>query len=599
MRVSGEAVIEPAADISRPSGGLAPAHLKLLTSVMADLGTLNAPAEEAFLAITAVLGDSSTILGEVRTSFEGLIGHLQSSGTTSNIEGLRQAAERIATLSVKSGGSNEVLVQLDGVVRQIEANLSSLSKVIAEVGGLAINAKIEAALIAAAGIDFTVFTSEIQRLRGLAQEAIGQTGGRLHSLRRVILDALSEEHTFERSAAAELAGVQERLRDGIAIIAQQHQAASAAVQRASLHSQDTAQRVVASMMELQFNDTACQRIQHVRDAMATIIELAQAGAEENISLLVGAVCRLQALQLSRTAADYQDRVEALIVHLREITNDALKICAEADAAVSNDKNSVGDKRGGSFIGTLEKDVSIGAQLLNREAAGQERVRAVIHSVSTGFTEMKRDIDSLHSIDADMRVMGLNATFKCTRLGPSGRALGVIAQELRSCSKRTEEISGQISRLLLTAIDISGTLGTSENNDAEMVSELGKWMMSSSLDLGSLSRTLEESLDKLRQDGERVAHLLSNTANKITVHRHMSAALLTAGQKLNGIADATGVQGADIDVVGERIRSLLANHYTMQSERLIHELFADHFDDETAEASAEAPATETDIDDLLF
>jgi hypothetical protein len=199
----------------------------------------------------------------------------------------------------------------------------------------------------------------------------------------------------------------------------------------------------------------------------------------------------------------------------------------------------------------------------------------------------------------MRVMGLNATFKCTRLGDAGRALGVIAHELRSCSKRTEEISEQISKLLLTAIDISGALGTDESSDAQMVSELGKWMMNSSLDLGALSMKLEATLEKLRKDGERVATQLTDTADKITVHHRMSEALLTARTKLEAIAEATGIQGTDVDVVSERIRTLLEGHYTMQSERLIHKLFVDCFDDEKVEQTAGSSTAEPDIDDLLF
>jgi hypothetical protein len=80
---------------------------------------------------------------------------------------------------------------------------------------------------------------------------------------------------------------------------------------------------------------------------------------------------------------------------------------------------------------------------------------------------------------------------------------------------------------------------------------------------------------------------------------MHQALTQAAERLEGVAALTGVDGADIEVMSERIRTLLAGHYTMQSERLIHQIFADCFSDEHAKTSIAAPAADASIDDLLF
>jgi len=569
-----------------------------LTSVMAELGTLNGPAEEAFLAIGSVLGEASGLLGGIQDSFASLVERLDGSEATATANGLERATERIASLAGGNQGSVEMLVRLGDVVRQIEGRLLALSKVVGEVGALAINAKIQASLIETGGTDFTVFTAEIERLGILAGQNIDRTGGRLRELERTITEALSGEHDFERAAADELGRVQGRLAEGLTILAAQRKTAAAAVERVGRHSSDTAQRVVACMTELQFNDTACQRIEHVRDAMGIVTELVRSGTEENIEALVGAVCRLQALQLSRTAADYQERVEILIANLTEIAMDTRGIVDDSEAAISSGEHAVGGHERGSFIDLLEGDITLAARLLTDQAAGRERVKAIVQTVSTGFAQMATDLDAIHSIDADMRVMGLNATFKCARLGDHGRALGVIAHELRSCSKRTEEVSGQISGLLQNAMDVSKGLGAQEGSDAAIVSELGRSMINSLVNLGALSSALDGVLGKLHHDGDRVASLLGGAADTITVHHRMSASLTQAAAKLAGVADLIGIDDADIAGVGERIRTLLAGHYTMQSERLIHQIFADCFSDEPSATTA-ASEPSANIDDLLF
>jgi hypothetical protein len=592
--------VHPTRKHAGPPAGNAAAYLHILTSVQTELGMLHEPAEEAFLAIGSVLGGASGILGDIKTSFATLVERLNGPEATTTASNLMKATEQIESLAGGEHGSAVVLDQLGAVSKRIGQRLGALTKVVTEVDSLSINAKIQASLIVSGGIDFTVFTSEINRLGVLATQTIGQTSVRLRALERSIASALAGEQSFERDAAGQLAAVRGRLAAGLAILVNQHRTAASAVERVGHHSTVMAQRVAACMTDLQFNDTACQRIEHVRDAIAIVRDLAASGDEENIDTLVGAVCRLQALQLSRTATEYRDRVEALVINLRGIANDASGILIDADAAIHSEQRERGVNGHDSFISSLESDITLAARLLNGQASERERVNGVMQSVSAGFADMEKDIEAIHSIDSDMRVMGLNATFKCGRLGRDGLALGVIAQELRSCSKRTEEFSGQISDLLKDALSVSKSLGTQEDSDSVLVSELGCTMSNALVDLGALSVSLDATLEKLHRDSDMVTNMLRGAAARIVIHRRMHEALTQATEKLAGVADLTGIDGADIEAMGERIRTLLAGHYTMQSERLIHQIFADCFgSDSLSPTETPSQSADTSIDDLLF
>jgi len=53
-----------------------------------------------------------------------------------------------------------------------------------------------------------------------------------------------------------------------------------------------------------------------------------------------------------------------------------------------------------------------------------------------MTATAPDTDRLRELEADIRIMGLNTTLECGRLGVPGRPLSAIAQELRDCGSRT-------------------------------------------------------------------------------------------------------------------------------------------------------------------
>ena len=80
---------------------------------------------------------------------------------------------------------------------------------------------------------------------------------------------------------------------------------------------------------------------------------------------------------------------------------------------------------------------------------------------------------------------------------------------------------------------------------------------------------------------------------------MHSILTQASDKLAAIAEMTGVDDSGIVTVSERLRTLLAGHYTMQSERLVHQLFADCFAEDHAPPPAIVAGSDVDIDDLLF
>jgi uncharacterized protein YukE len=563
---------------------------RALTRLAAELGEVAAPTEPVFVELGQALAATVAGLQRIGTDFADLSQQIDGEDAVAAVDGIEQAVACIANLSVDRGQEAACLVQLTGDVGQLARRLVILRSVAGEVGVLAMNAKIQASQLRVGGDDFSVFTTEMTRLAGLAQATVERAATKVAQLAAAIGTAHADREAFVRDSGAELATVGQRLSEGAATLAERRRRAVAAVETVRERSSRSAEHVSGGIQQLQVNDITIQRIDHVRKALEALdAVLASDGSDPaDGPPLAAAACRLQQAQLERTAIEYVEQVEQLAANLRGIAAEARGVVDEAAAAFS-DGGQV------SFAGHLEADIGRANRLLDGFAAARDRVQAVMEAVHDGAAEVVQDLHAIASIDADMQVMGLNATLKCGRLGTEGRALGVIAHELRSCSKRTEDNARGIGSLLQNITDVAARLH--QAGDGEGISHLTDLQEAVTASLGrlqALARLMDSALGSLERDGRQAIVALEATAADIAVHHQLSAALNAIARRLEELSADWGGGEGDVDAIRERLRSLLADHYTMASERIVHQLIAD--DDEILAESAPA---DTDVDDFFL
>jgi len=563
-----------------------------LEAVDRALGVLTAQAEQEFVPVGALLGDAARIIGGMGDALARLGRSLHGDEALRSVTALNQAVAGITDLDAGAQGHDQALGRLAGESETIAKNLETLRRIVAEITALAINGKIQAALVATAGVDFTVFTAEIGRLGILAGQQIEQAVARLSSVRNAIIGAVDAEASFLRNEAGELRNVRARIEDNIAQMIDRARRAAQSIDAVESKSRQVSDRVARTMGELQINDITCQRIEHVRLALRGLAEpggtwLAELG-EESFRRLALAACRLQRLQLEEAAADYMTEIEALTGNLRGLSADAGDLLSEADHAF-------GDSRGGLFLTEIHNDVARAVALLDAFDAAEDRTRTMIGSVSQGFVAMSADLDAIRSIDADMRVMGLNATLKCGRLGNAGQALGVVAQELRACSRRTEDSSRVIGDLLKRALDTASQLDRDSTGlDRANADSPARIMTGCMAGLSQLTSAMSEAMDHLRREAPVVAERLAGGAGGIAFHRRLREECLRAAETIADMAvtldDGSPLEDADFDL----LRRLVEERYTMDSERLIHQRFDGRGSVVAAPAQEEAA-----LDDLFF
>jgi len=579
----------PDGQVSLDPKSLAPT----LERLDSPLGRFTGSNESVFLGIGHILGTSVESFGRMGAEFAGLAGELHSHEAGSAATALQQASQVISQMSVdRLRASFTMLAQLEAGAAVVEKQLGTLHSIIGEIGALAINGKIQAALVTAGGIDFSVFTKEIGRLGQLAEASTAQASGRMREVRGAVASALAAAAAFEQGEAKELEAVRGRVGASIEAMTLRRRTVADAADSVSSRSQDIAQRITQTVGELQINDNVNQRIEHVRDALRALGQgraFPQLDAGRQASAAAG-LLRLAIAQLEHGTQDYGSEVASLVRNLTGLAEDARNILSDAEGAF-------GGGSGGVFVDEIEADIRRAAELLAVFSEGRDRTRAVVQQVSAAIAAMSDDLESIRSIDADLRIMGLNATLKCGRLGNEGRALGVVSHELRVCSKRTEDsshiIAEQLEKLMALSQQIaSGADGESGDGDP------GQMLSETLSALSSMGQVLEQALGTLRTECGGVAGELFSAAKGVTIHHELES---VCRDSIRGLAaQLSGLEPVPpLDREGHQaIYDLIYASYTMNRERFVHKDFAAGYLEITIEEQA-APTADDGLDDLFL
>lgn len=577
---------------------------RILDDLADSLGRLMAPTEAAFLNTGNILAQSRTALDTVGVDFRDLssrLGNQESATAVANLATAREETIRVSSEihSVASG-----LTGLSHAAAAVNSPLGVLERIISEIASLATNAKIQAAQVTATDVDFTVFTKEIDRLRLLAQDTVKRAVVRLLDLTATIGSAASAAQDFQRDGAHELNDVAARLKESLTAWTQRQSVINDAMTQFEGRTRGIGEKIARCIGALQINDLTSQRIDHVRQALIMLRTMLHAREQRDLDTgnewvlelsaerkrhLSAAVCELQARQLDLATADFATAISDLRSAMAALAEDAAAIPVQA-RQVYGDGNSRH-----SFLHDVAADVDRATTLLETYCQADDKIRAQIVNVSEGFSAVTEDLRSIHSIDADMRIMGLNATFKCSRLGRSGVALGVIAQELRACSRRTEETSRSISSAISAATRQASDLADRSGQEHAAAASLAANMASSMNELRRLGEDMERSLSGLIGICTDIAKTLGKSAQDIAMDAVLSQAAAKTVDQLHHLSKRIAPEGINAEAVHDDIRRMLQGRYTMASERVIHNLFAEG----ETEASASEGTTSDDIDDCFF
>jgi uncharacterized protein YoaH (UPF0181 family) len=212
-------------------------------------------------------------------------------------------------------------------------------------------------------------------------------------------------------------------------------------------------------------------------------------------------------------------------------------------------------------------------LLERYTCSRGQALELVSNLISELHRMSADMEAVLNIDAEMRVIGLNASFKCGRLGSTGRALSVIAQELRACSHRTEETSRSVVEAMRETVALAEWLSEAVDEEREEATSLTSSLSSSVGSLARLSDTVGSGFQAVLKEWDGIAATLADAGGGIVLHRESAAIAGRISADLRELATEGAQMTLEYDLDEDLLR-LLGQHYTMDSERAVHGSVAD-------------------------
>jgi hypothetical protein len=560
------------------------------SSVAARLDAARRAVEGRFLDAGEVLAQAVEGLGRLITSLDKLGETLDAETVAATTGELRDAADGLLALPDRHAERRLAIESLAGAGERLADGIEDMGRNLAYLRVFAINIKITAAGIAAAGKEFGDFAQEICDCIELGRTQLEAFDGELRALRGVFKGALGHEQALAGQCQGLLPAVPDGLTASAAAMNAYHQRiADVAVDVAGL-ARGVHKKIGQALAALQIGDITRQRIEHVGHILG-LLEAADDVTADQRERMAAFVYGLLTDQLRAAAIDFHRDVARIGAAMDGMAGDAAEILRLRDLALGREEAS--DQ---GFLRQLESHVAKALTLVDGMAVADTQALAMGASAAAAVAGLGARIAGLRTIKADVQQMALNTTLRCGRIGDTGKPLGVIAVELRMRAGHMETSAQEA----LSALDgLSVHADRLSGGDAGLASNVGAALSDVNLRLRAAGDAVDAELVSLAQQGEAVVEALSQAAGRLDFRREIGTILDEAA---DDFAARAGEETPWVDDLAEPLGGLLAQAakcYTMAQEREVHgrRTAGLAFDAPCAPVAA-APAA-ADLDDVLF
>lgn len=483
--------------------------------------------------------------------------------------------EYLAGTRARSSLDCSTLEQVQILLDKLSEPLEGFQKMNKTLRMLSISTKIESARLGEHGSGFVNLAMDVEKLSYQVNEKSAGILVHRQLLSALIAENLAAVHVTETEQDAK---VSTTLRDTSANLDELVAVNQRCLQFGNVVSlisgevSDSISEVVTSM---QMHDMTRQQLEHVVEALERLSgELTAHGDAESLRRIVvevGDVCELQEAQLRFAANELYTAVCMIIDSLREV---ARKQAVLAGATVTI--TGSGDATGSSFIEVMSRGMTAVTAVLTSCAWADQSMSATMKKVAQTIDQIAVFVTDIEAIGSEIDLIALNSQIKAALTGPDGAALGVLAEAIKRLSdeavSHTDAVAATLTEihtvtedLLLDAEQEDGQLGT---RVIAMQDELG-------IILHSLNDMNKEMLSVLSGLNEQVLSFtgdIERATSAVDVHERtkmMSDVVLGDLERI--VAESRQIEPASSEFI-ENLRHM-EDHYTMESERHIHEALA--------------------------
>lgn len=530
--------------------------------------------EAAFVAAGTRLTEGAALLNTLGKLFEALPAALSGPEVESASAHLSAVAARAAALAQTFGQEKADLARLVEVVAAASAPIAELRRTVKMMGIVSVNARVTAAGIVGDSDDFDVFTTDIATLSDSAGRTIQDFARVYRQLVGELDRAAAQRARFEAAHADTLAGLGRSLAATLAALDGQRTAALESSAETGRVSRQIVGRIGSAVMALQVGDATRQRVEHVEAGLASLADLLEDRPDPEFSLapadrtaIVPPVVHLHQALLAEAGADFAGEVAQAEQDLTALAADAGIIMARARDFRGSDGGRT------SAIAGLSAQLGAAVAILHDFEAERAKLEAVAGAVKDTVRILLEHVGAVQEIEANMRLVSLNAAVRCAQLGPRGASLTVIATQLRELTGETVAAAEAAMARLDESAALAGAFGAAAaGGGASQIGELEEQAHLALDIMDELDQRIAAALARLNADGPRVIAALGAAASALAGQAALAETLDDLAVTL--LALAPQAPPPALPAAAWTVLDGLRRRYTMEAERRIHDaLFA--------------------------
>jgi methyl-accepting chemotaxis protein len=542
--------------------------------------------EERFLeggsALLAILDVLNRLIG----SLDQAAGSLDEETANATMSELQQTVARLSQLSENEKGRQTQFGRISEAQLRLKTHAEEMQETLRYLRTFAVTAKITGAGIA----DFAGFAEEIlQRIHDGTRQ-VNDFSGKVQYLGQGLGSVITKGQRIVSSYEETVPQIVSGLSDGGAEIDRHRKMLIEQAASVRTIARGIQTKLASTLSAMQIGDITRQRIEHCQSTLTLLDDFlaspeAAPLSEPQRDNLSAVIRKLVSHQL-RQSIDHFDRDTAKIVStVASFRSDLQKIDAIRETMAEG-------QGGDTAMRQLETGVEIAREAVRQIEAVAGEATELSRSTGRTVSELVTSIGVVQLVRTDIHYMALNTNLRCGRIGDQGKAINVVAAELRNYAG---ELDGAADKILV---------------HLRMLEESAQKLSACEDTGGSLDLRLEKALANIRVVGDRMETemlLLGEHSRSAVGEIDASLGRLDFKAELGEVLRACAEEGAAfasarplpaIESALAELGTRISRLYTMVSERELHAKILG-----TA-PPVEAPVisvvmTDDDIDDALF
>jgi hypothetical protein len=536
--------------------------------VLALLPESAAAIDGAFARAGEGLGRGLEIFASLDASMKSLSNQLAAGDMPKALQALSDLSEQLRSLTDALTGESATLQRVAKQNEMASSLLDGLLENMRMMTVLARAARIEVAALNSATENFADFTREILTFTKNARDSIAACARHQGNFSALLRSASKAQGDFEHRYRSQLDSLSGELAAIVGSIHERCGRSAGLAEQAAARSRELGEAVGRAIMALQGGDSARQRLEHVRDATEVADQILATVADGDEALVVDLLSRLQAAQLDDATNDLGGDLTNNAESLDLLSNDTQRLLDfGADIYGGTEDNS------SSFLDALETNLSNALSLIHMCEGARAPVDRVTFALGDMLAQLETTVQSLHAIIFDIVLIGINAGLKASRLGPDGRGLVVIAQELNAIAKLISDDAEKLMPVIVLVRNEALGLDRKEIQGVGRIGAIDDTLRSAVVRLRNSNSRLGSAFARLIADGGKVGNILRTVQADISKTAETNDRVRDAAEALRRVCVAQGRTPApeQMEYVRDTVDDLAGATYTMDVERKIHEL----------------------------